>query len=283
MRPDVAAVTEVFDAIGGKSAVNLLLTGHSHFDHSFDTATWARLSGARIIGSPTTCLQVRAAKIPARRCTPVFGGEKFTLEAGVDMYVIRWNHSGDPAKNPEQHDPVELRDAAVAGRHRRLPGGRRRRFPERRRQSRLSVQGRRTAGTIQLVVPGLGQRRRSARPDRHRRPQLRRAARQSARGHAGRRLESVDLWIATGGRDVAALVLPVLKPKAYLPVHWDGLFGAFKAGPPQPYADAALETLLEESGVRPIIPVQYMDRWRLDAKGVQTLENREIKQKLGFH
>jgi hypothetical protein len=29
--------------------------------------------------------------------------------------------------------------------------------------------------------------------------------------------------------------------------------------------------------------VQYMDRWRLDAKGVQMLENREIKQKLGFH
>ena len=69
MKPDLAAVTEVFDAIGGKSAVNLLLTGHSHFDHSFDTANWARLSGARIIGSPTTCLQVRAAKIPARRCT----------------------------------------------------------------------------------------------------------------------------------------------------------------------------------------------------------------------
>ena len=62
VQPDLAAVTEVFDAIGGKSAVNLLLTGHSHFDHSFDTATWARLSGARVIGSPTTCLQVRAAE-----------------------------------------------------------------------------------------------------------------------------------------------------------------------------------------------------------------------------
>src|SRR4051812_36218600 len=52
VKPDLAAVTEVFDAIGGKSAVNLLLTGHSHFDHSFDTANWSRLSGARIIGSP---------------------------------------------------------------------------------------------------------------------------------------------------------------------------------------------------------------------------------------
>src|SRR5690349_6425723 len=67
MQPDVAAVREVFAALGGKPAVKLLLTGHSHFDHSFDTATWAKLSGARIIGSPTTCLQVRAEKIAARR------------------------------------------------------------------------------------------------------------------------------------------------------------------------------------------------------------------------
>src|SRR5262245_34020284 len=42
-RPDIAAVTRVMNALGGASKVNVLLTGHSHFDHSFDTATWARL------------------------------------------------------------------------------------------------------------------------------------------------------------------------------------------------------------------------------------------------
>lgn len=31
-----------------------------------------------------------------------------TLGVGVTMYVVRFNHSGDPAKNPEQHNPVEL-------------------------------------------------------------------------------------------------------------------------------------------------------------------------------
>ena len=31
-------------------------------------------------------------------------------------------------------------------------------------------------------------------------------------------LESVDLWIGSGGASVAQLVLPVLKPKAFLPV-----------------------------------------------------------------
>ena len=76
MRPDEAAVREVFEAIGGRGAIDLLITGHSHFDHSFDTPVWARLSGAPIIGSPTTCMQARAAKIPARRCRAVFGGER---------------------------------------------------------------------------------------------------------------------------------------------------------------------------------------------------------------
>ena len=58
--PDVAAVTRVMDALGRPTRVNLLLTGHSHWDHSFDTATWSKLTGARIIGSKTTCLQAQA-------------------------------------------------------------------------------------------------------------------------------------------------------------------------------------------------------------------------------
>ena len=282
MKPDLAAVTEVFDAIGGKSAVNLLLTGHSHFDHSFDTANWARLSGARIIGSSTTCLQVRAAKIPARRCTPVFGGEKFTLEPGVEMYVIRWNHSGDPAINGAQHNAAELREAPRpdatgafrAGVAEDFPNGGGNRaylFKVDGPKGRFSWLFQDSASAIDLRVPIIVDGRNFGAP-----LENLRAALQAAK------LESVDLWIATGGREVAELVLPVLKPKAYLPVHWDGLFGAFKAGPPQPYSDPALGALLEESGVKPIIPVQYMDRWRLDATGVQVLDNAAIKQKLGF-
>ena len=88
--------------------MNLLLTGHSHWDHSFDTATWSKLTGARIIGSKTTCLQSQAEGVPAERCRAVFGRETIPLAEGVTMRVVRWNHSGDPAVNPEQHNPVEL-------------------------------------------------------------------------------------------------------------------------------------------------------------------------------
>src|SRR5256885_10491634 len=108
IKPDVDAVTRVLNALGGKSRINLLLTGHSHFDHSFDTATWSRLTGARIVGSKTTCFQAMAEKLPADRCFAVEGGESVTLADDVRVRVIRWNHSGDPAVNPEQHNPVEL-------------------------------------------------------------------------------------------------------------------------------------------------------------------------------
>src|SRR6187401_2530062 len=77
--PDVEAVRRVMTALGGPPGVNLLLTGHSHFDHSFDTATWSRLTGARIVGSKTTCFQAMAERLPAKRCRPVYGGEKITV------------------------------------------------------------------------------------------------------------------------------------------------------------------------------------------------------------
>jgi hypothetical protein len=282
MTSDTAAVREVFDAIGGKPAIRLLLTGHSHFDHSFDTATWANLSGARIIGSPTTCLQVRAAKIPARRCKPVFGGEKFTLEPGVDMYVIRWNHSGDPAKNPEQHNPVELTAIPAAGADGALRAGVAEDFPNGggNRAYLFTVDGpsgrfswmfQDSASPVDLREPIVVDGKNHGAPLENLRAAMKRAG-----------IDSVDLWIATGGRAIAELVLPVLRPKAYLPVHWDGLYGAFKAGPPQPYADPALESLLVEAKVKLIVPTQYMDRWRLDQNGIQGIDNGAVKKRLGF-
>jgi len=95
-------------------------------------------------------------------------------------------------------------------------------------------------------------------------------------------LQSVDLWIGTGGAAIAKLVVPVIKPKNYLPVHWDGLYGAFEAGIPRPYADAPLEEFLTASNVRLIKPNQYMDKWRLDRSGVRSVDNSTIQRALGF-
>jgi hypothetical protein len=231
----------------------------------------------------TSCLQVRAGGIAAERCTAVYGGEKFTLAPGVDIWVIRWNHSGNSAQNPEQHDPVEL--AAVptpdasgglrAGVAEDFPnGGGNRAYlfrvqpPSGRALSWLFQD---SASAVDLREPVVVDGRDYGAPLENLRTAMQAAG-----------LESVDLWIATGGRDVAELVLPVIRPRHYLPVHWDGLFGAFKAGPPQPFSDPGLAALLQQNGTNLVVPVQYMDRWRLDATGVHAVDNDAVKRRLGL-
>jgi L-ascorbate metabolism protein UlaG (beta-lactamase superfamily) len=281
-KPDVAAVTRVFKAIGGSSSVDVLLTGHSHFDHSFDTATWSRLTGARIIGSKTTCFQALAESIPKDRCVAVNGGEAIPLADGVTMRVVRWNHSGDPQKNPEQHNPVELEatprpDPKTGG----LRGGVAEDFPNGggNRAYLFVVDGpdgrfswfwQNSASAVDLHVPIVVDGTNYGAPIENLKAALKAAG-----------LQSVDLWMGTGGAAIAQLVLPVIKPKAYLPIHWDGLWGSFQAGAPT-YSDPALEELLSKSAVQFIRPAQYMDKWRLDRQGVRAVPNAAVKQALGF-
>jgi hypothetical protein len=281
--PDVAAVNRVLEALGGASAVNLLLTGHSHFDHSFDTATWSQLTGARILGPMTTCYQAMAERLAAERCTAVYGDERLVLAEGVTMHVVRWNHSGDPMVNPEQHNPVELDavpvpDPLTGGLHGGVAedfpnGGGSRAFlfvvdgPD----GRFSWFYQNSASAVDLDVPITVDGKDYGAPL---------ANLQSALEAEG--LDSVDLWIGTGGLEIAERVLPLLKPKSYLPIHWDGLWGAFQAGVARPYTDVALEKFLEESAVRLIKPSQYMDKWRLDSHGMTALPNTAVKSTLGF-
>jgi L-ascorbate metabolism protein UlaG (beta-lactamase superfamily) len=282
-KPDVEAVTRVMNALGRPTRVNLLLTGHSHWDHSFDTSTWSKLTGARIIGAKTTCLQAQAEGIPAERCSVVNGREAIPLAEGVTMRVVRWNHSGDPAVNPEQHNPVELSavpqpDPASGG----LRAGVAEDFPNGggNRAYLFTVDGpdgrfswffNNSASAVDLHVPivvdGVD----------HGAPleNLKLAM-------SDAQLTSVDLWIGSSAAPVAKLVVPVLKPKAFIPVHWDGLWGAFEAGVPKPWSDEGVETFLAASGVAVIKPVQYMDKWRLDRTGVRPVANIEVKKALGF-
>jgi hypothetical protein len=61
------------------------------------------------------------------------------------------------------------------------------------------------------------------------------------------------------------------------------LFGPFKAGPAQPYDDPELTPLLAAQGIMRIVPVQYMDKWRLDPHGIRAVDNSAVKRKLGFN
>jgi hypothetical protein len=283
MRPDSVAVARVVTALGGPTSVQLILSGHSHYDHSFDTAIWSKLTGARIVGPKSTCYQAIAQDVPASRCTAVQGGERMELGNGVTMRVVRWNHSGDPAVNPEQHNPRELtavpaRDPSNGGLRPGLVedfpnggGGRAYLFTMETPDGRLSWFFQNSASPVDLhlpiVVDGVDY---GAPID-----NLRAAMRDAA-------LQSVDLWIGTGSVAIADLLLPVLEPRAFLPVHWDGLFNSFFAGGPTAYADSALEAKLAGAGVRLVRPTQYMDRWRLDRTGVRPIGNDSVKRALGF-
>jgi hypothetical protein len=280
---DVAAVKRVLTAVGGPSRIGLLLTGHSHFDHSFDTATWSKLTNAPIVGSKTTCLQAQAAGLPATRCRVVNGGERIAITGGVWMRVVRWNHSGDSRSNPEQHNPIELDavppvDPVTGGLHAGVAeafpnGGGNRAYlfvadgPDGRFtwffQNSVSLSDISTP----IVVGGVD----------YGAPIDNLKAALAAEG-----LSSVDLWIGTADAGVARLLLPILAPKAYLPVHWDGLYGAFAAGAPRPYADARLEAVLAQAHVQLLRPVQYMDKWRLGRNGVRPIANDSVKTALGF-
>jgi hypothetical protein len=282
-KPDVAAVSRVLDAIGGPSEVKLLLTGHSHWDHSFDTATWSKLTGAPVIGSITTCYEARAENLPEDLCRPVYGREKFELAEGVTMRVVRWNHSGDPAKNWEQHDPVELDaiprpDPATgglrAGVAEDFPNGGGNRgflFTVDGPQGRYSWYYHNSASAVDIDVPIVVDGVDYGAPIENLKAALRDAG-----------LESVDLWIGTGGLPVAQRVVPVLRPKAHIPIHWDGLWQPFEAGMPWPFSDAAVEAYLEKAGVRLLKPAQYMDKWRLDRAGIRPVANTAVKKALGF-
>ncbi len=282
-KPDVVAVTRVMNAMGGPTKFNILLTGHSHFDHAFDTATWATLTGARIIGSKTTCFQAQAQGITADRCTVVNGGEKLALSPEVTVRVMRWNHSGDSKTNPEQHNPVELNAAPVpdpatgglrAGVAEDFPnggGGRAYLFTVDGANGPFSWFYQNSASATDLnspiIVDGIN----------YGAPL---ANLKAAMSDAG--LTKVDLWIGSGGTSIAQLVVPVIKPKAYIPVHWDSFTSPFLSGVTKPFRDPALASYLKTAGTKLVAPVNYMDKWRLDGRGIQVVSNTAVKHALGF-
>jgi hypothetical protein len=220
-----------------------------HYDHSFDTATWAHLTSAPVIGSQTTAYQCIAQGVRADLCHVVSGGEVLNYGHGLTCRMIRTNHSGDNT-NPEQHDPVEL--AAVprvdpatrglrAGVAEDFPnggGGRAYLFTLDTRSGRRSLLYTSSLSAYDLrepiVVDGVD----------HGAPLDNITA-----ALADAELDGVDLWLGVGGTAVAELVLPVVKPKTYIPNHWNGQYSPFFAGLPFPFSIPPLDRCSQPRGI----------------------------------
>ena len=71
---------------------DFILAHHSHFDHLADVPYIAKKTGAKVIGTETTCNILRAYGIPNEQLYPVKGGEDYQFE-NFSVQVIPTIHS----------------------------------------------------------------------------------------------------------------------------------------------------------------------------------------------
>ncbi len=300
--PDTAAIQRVIEALGNPR-IDCILTGHSHYDHSFDTATWARLTGARIIGARSTCLQAVAQGVPDARCTAVEGGELIPLGPYVSVRVIRWNHSGDTTtfEGKLLHAPLEL-TAPPTPTSAGLRPGTLQDFPNGGGARAYLFTAQTASGPVHWLYSNTGNATTFDQPvtideaffsqrelalDTLRIAEHATPAREHLRAALeDADLERVDLWLGFSDRPLAQAVHPILRPKAHIPHHWDGLFSPFFDGVPYAYSafpmSAGVADFWEEQRVSFLPPRQYMDAYRLTTTGVRPVANPTVKQRLGL-
>jgi L-ascorbate metabolism protein UlaG (beta-lactamase superfamily) len=281
MKPEVENVQRVINAVGSK--VDYILTGHSHFDHSWDTGVWAKATGAHVIGSKSTCLELMAQDIPASQCTMVKGGEKFDLGNGMTVRAIRINHSGDPRTQPDLHDPLELQSVPVPD---PTTGGLRpgilQDFPNGGGGVAFLVTFGDPNKPLSFFYADTGSEFTFDQPVIVDGENLGTPVNNIAAAMRDAGLDSTDAAVEGGGAPLAKLIAPIVKERAYIPNHWDGLYAPFFGGMPNEWSNPDLEAYLANEGIGLLPPCQYMEKWQIDPSGVSIVPNTEVKQRLGF-
>lgn len=303
-----AIIKKILDGLGytgSNRRIDYLFVNHSHHDHSFDAPTWAKLTGAVIIGSRSTCYQAFAHGITARQCSIVNGGETLPLAQGVNARVIRWHHripkkQAKECKESINHcksRPLELPEIPKLSESEHglglvssdFPnGGGARAFlftidnPSRGLPLSWFYYG---TGGFQghfeedVVVDGMN----FGNP----KSNLERAMREAKLTVSG-----VDLYLGNGrGRSWPEEVVPVVNPKFYIPHHWDTANGEkdFLLGMPFTFHEeigCGLPKFLKDKHPHIVfLPQrQYMDAYELsfDTKRVKRVLNEAVKHALNF-
>jgi L-ascorbate metabolism protein UlaG (beta-lactamase superfamily) len=92
--PDATAI-----AAHAPAHADLIVVGHSHYDHLLDAAEVAKRTGAELIGSLSTIRVAIASGVPAPQLTGIAGGEDLARD-GFSVRVIRSLHSMIGAADP---------------------------------------------------------------------------------------------------------------------------------------------------------------------------------------
>jgi len=273
----VAAVQQLVDAIGAAKTLDFIFSSHSHWDHTFDLATWAKITGAQVVGSQSTCFQAFAQGAPQSQCRTVQGGEMLELGPQFNVRIVRWNHSGN-------QQPVELKaipkvDPVTGGLRPGISedfpnggGGRGYLFTLGTPGNQISWLYGSSTGLETFDQPVIVDGKNFGTPKSNL------IAAMTAAG-----LKSVNLFLSHGGKPGAQAVVPIAKPRVLFPYSGTGSFWEpFLGGMQAPFNNPDLAAYLSKEGVTLLAPRQFMDSWRLDANGITPIPNVEVKKKLGF-
>lgn len=300
VKPDIEAVKRILDALDIHE-LDFILSGHSHFDHSFDTAVWARLTGARIVGPRSTCQQARAQGIPESRCTVVEGGEILNLGKGLKVRVVEWHHSGNPdiplgllLQTPMELKEVPKPDPITGG----LKPGILDDFPHGGIRAYLFTYkgpdgqttwffddsgNARTFEKPAAIDKGFLQKYGITLKNLVVTPQETPVKEILVAAMKAEELAGVDLWLGYNSSKYVERVIKILKPRAFIAHHWGGVWSDFFEGLQRAYSNPLLEELLIEKKIKFLPQQQYMEKYRLDMNGLHRVSNRKVKEKLGLN
>jgi hypothetical protein len=298
--PDVALIEKIF-AANSVQRVSYILVGHGHIDHVIDLGPMARIGESEIIGSRTVCHQAVALGIPTERCRPVEGGEVLSLGPKLQVRVIRWEHSGDPATplgrliespkellGPPRFDPISgaIGPSPFTG----TPNGGGARaylfsYDRGGEKLRWLVSDTGNSETFDGVpvtdesfFEDLGL-------------SLENLELVAAQGTprewltealADEGTNEVYVWLAYGSEPHVRQVTEHLKPVALVPHHWGGFMAPYAAGVVGPPRRPALEAYLEEIGIAYMPQSQYLEHYRLTPEGLERVSSVEVQRELGL-
>jgi glyoxylase-like metal-dependent hydrolase (beta-lactamase superfamily II) len=298
--PDTASVRLVYEALGLSHGIDVILIGHGHPDHSFDTAVWTRLTGATVIGARSACYQAFAQGLPESECQIVEGGEVIELGPLLRVRVVRWHHAGAPGtplgrlvQTPLELTTIPTPDAATgalrpSGVQDFPNGGGSRAF--------LFSYGEPGQALYWLVSdtgnPALFDTPAAGEEDGFTglgvpMDNLEIVDEElSTRDHLERALRAegspdVALWIGYWDPGHVAQVIPVLRPRAFIPNHWLGQ-AFILDGLPRQLDNQRLEDLLQDAGVALLIQTAFGARYRLDGSGVHESPSDALRARLGI-